>query len=43
MCLIDLESLVDAKRPVRQLKRMCLEPWHEMDADYDEMYASDAR
>lgn len=43
LCLIDLESLVDAKHPARRVKAMCLEVLREMDGDFNELYAPDGR
>lgn len=41
--MIDLESLVDPKHPIRQIKRMCREILKGMDAQFEEMYACDGR
>ena len=42
-CLINLEELVPADHPARQVKRMCKQVLAEMSTVFDQMYASDGR
>lgn len=42
-CMIDLETLVPQKHPLREVKKMCLEVLKQMDGEFDEAYASDGR
>ena len=43
LCMIDLESLVARKHPIRQVKKMCLEVLKKMDDDIEEAYVSKGR
>lgn len=41
--MIDLESLVDARHPIREVKRMCEAILREMDATFEAMYEAEGR
>lgn len=43
LCMIDVESLMAAKHPIRQVKTMCLEVLNKMDEDIEESYAAKGR